>query len=88
MAGRASVPPANQRCFAAGAPAGLLQPESLGVEDGQAQAVCQLLLGAVGGQQQAVEAGVAGGQAVAVRAVALRAGRQGGVGFSARGRSP
>ena len=49
-----------------------LQAKAFRVEDGQLEPVCQLLFGAVGRQQQAVEAGVAGGQAVAVGAVALR----------------
>ena len=55
-----------------------LQAKAFRVEDGQLEPVCQLLFGAVGRQQQAVEAGVAGGQAVAVGAVALRARAAGG----------
>ena len=59
---------------AAAAAASSLQAEALRVEDGQAQAVGQLLLGAVGRQQKRVEACVAGGQTAAVGAITLHMG--------------
>lgn len=61
-------------CPCCGLRAASLQAKTLRVEDGQAQAVGQLLLGPVRRQQQRVEARVAGGQPVAVGAIALRVG--------------
>lgn len=48
-----------------------LQAKALGVEDGQAQPRGHVGARAVAGQQEGVEAGVAGGQLVAVGAVPL-----------------
>lgn len=50
----------------------LFQAKAFRVHDGELQAVCHELLGAVGGQQQRVEAGVRGGQLLRVWAVPLQ----------------
>ena len=48
-----------------------LQAKALGVHNGETQAVAHLVLAAVGGQQQGVEAGVGGGELVGVGAIPL-----------------
>lgn len=50
----------------------LLQAEALGVHDGQLQAVSHDLLGAVGGQQQRVEARMRGWQFLRVWSIPLQ----------------